>query len=265
MEINNENKSGFFEALGSRKTFVFGIVAGIMTLSTIGFFFLLLSGSVDFDSIGSSTNSKTTFGTANTNTKVTNTAPTAAPTTQIDIVPVTSDDHIRGDLATAEVVVVEFSDTECPFCARFHPTMQQVYEDYAGQVAWVYRHFPLDSLHSKARKEAEATECAAELGGEEGFWAYVDRLYDITPSNNGLEVSQLAEIATFVGLDATQFQTCLDSGKYADKVETHVSDATASGGTGTPYSVAISKDGQLAPINGAQPITSVKATIDALL
>ena len=86
------------------------------------------------------------------------------------MIPVTSEDHIRGDI-NAPVKIVEYSDTECPFCKRFHTTMQEVYNEYGktGKVAWVYRHFPLDQLHSKARKEAEATECAAELGGNDKF------------------------------------------------------------------------------------------------
>src|SRR6185295_5043808 len=80
--------------------------------------------------------------------------------------PVAAEDHIRGDLA-APVKVIEFSDFECPFCKGFHATMKQVMADYEkdGKVAWVYRHFPIDELHSKARKEAQAAECAGELGG----------------------------------------------------------------------------------------------------
>jgi len=103
-------------------------------------------------------------------------------------------------LANAPVKIVEFSDTECPFCKRFHTTMQQVVKDSNGQVAWVYRHFPLDQLHSKARKEAEATECAAELGGNEKFWAYLNRLMEVTPANDGLDLAELPVIAAYVGL-----------------------------------------------------------------
>src|SRR3989344_3696674 len=75
---------------------------------------------------------------------------------------IASGDHIRGN-PDAPVIIVEYSDFECPFCKRFHETMQQATAEYGDQVAWVYRHFPLDQLHSKARKEAVASECASEL------------------------------------------------------------------------------------------------------
>ena len=143
----------------------------------------------------------------------------------------------------APIMIVEFSDTECPYCKTFHATMHQVIDTYGktGKVAWVYRHFPIDNIHSKARKEAEATECAAELGGNDGFWKYLDNLYKITPSNNELDLSLLPKIAEDSGLDKEKFVTCLDSGKYADKVEKDYQDAVAAGGQGTPYPVIITK------------------------
>lgn len=178
--------------------------------------------------------------------------------------PVTDDDHIKGN-RNAPITIIEYSDLECPFCKRFHPTMQQVIDEYPGQVRWVYRHFPLTQLHSKAAKEAEATECAAELGGNEGFWAYVDRLYEITPANNGLDFSQLPQIAEYVGLDRDEFEQCLNSGKYADKVQADVDDAVAAGGRGTPYSLIIDQDGNTSTIPGALPFEQVKAMIEPLL
>lgn len=113
---------------------------------------------------------------------------------------VSNEDHVLGD-RNAPVKLIEFSDLECPFCKRFHPTAKQVVTEYAGKVALVYRHFPLDSLHAKARKEAEATECANEQGGNDKFWAYMDRLFDVTPSNDGLDLAELPKIAAFVGLE----------------------------------------------------------------
>ncbi len=137
--------------------------------------------------------------------------------------------------------------------------------EYQGKAAWVYRHFPLDSLHSKARKEAEATECANELGGNEKFWAYLDRLFEITPANNGLSAEELPKIAQFVGLDKTKFEQCLQSGKYAAHVAEDLADATKSGGQGTPYTVVIAQNGKKFVVSGAQPYAAVKSIIDIAL
>lgn len=179
---------------------------------------------------------------------------------------VTADDHILGN-PDAPVKVIEFSDTECPFCKRFHPTMHQLIQEYgrSGQVAWVYRHFPLDSIHPKARKEAEATECANELGGNAKFWAYVDRLFEVTPSNNNLDPAELPNIAKFVGLDQAKFEQCLNSEKYAQHVADNLADAINSGGNGTPFSVVIASNGQKFPISGAQPYSAVKQIVDTAL
>ena len=142
--------------------------------------------------------------------------------------------------------------------------MQEVYNEYGktGKVAWVYRHFPLDQLHSKARKEAEATECAAELGGNDKFWEYLDRLMEITPANNGLDPAELPKIAAYVGLNTAKFNECLSSGKYAQKIEQHVQNAQATGGQGTPWSIVVGKNGKKYPLSGAQPISAIKQLID---
>ena len=181
--------------------------------------------------------------------------------------PITSEDHIRGN-PDAPVKIVEYSDFECPFCKRFHGTLNQVMDEYGkdGQVAWVYRHFPLDQLHPvKARLEAVTSECVAEIGGNDAFWAYMDKIFEITPSNNRLELDQLPQIAEDVGLDRVKFQKCLDSGKYADHIADDLQDGTNSGARGTPYSVLIGPDGEKAVISGAQPYSSVKQIIDLVL
>lgn len=184
--------------------------------------------------------------------------------------PVDGDDHILGD-PSALVKLVEFSDFECPFCKRTHGTFKQIMAEYgkAGKVAWVYRHFPLDSLHKKARKEAQASECANELGGNDAFWAYSDRLFEITPSNDRLDLSLLPKIAEEVGLDRGAFEACLAGdmrgGKYADHIESDVQDAVASGGTGTPYIVVIAPSGEAFPISGAQPYSAFKSIIELAL
>ncbi len=182
--------------------------------------------------------------------------------------PITNEDHIRGN-PNAEVVIVEYSDFECPFCKRFHPTMRQVLAEYgaSGKVAWVYRHFPIDQLHPvKARKEAVAAECANELGGNEAFWKFTDRFFEVTPSNNDTDIDTvLPQIAKEIGLDEAQFASCLGSGKYDAHIEENVQDALATGGTGTPWNIVVTRSGEKYPLSGAQSYDVVKELIDLVL
>src|SRR3989344_3501069 len=99
--------------------------------------------------------------------------------------PTAADEHRRGP-AEASLKIVEFSDLECPFCKAFQRAMQKLVAKYPDDVAWVYRPFPLDELHSKARAEAVAAECVAQLADEDLFWQFVDKIFEVTPSNNGL-------------------------------------------------------------------------------
>lgn len=211
-----------------------------------------------------------------------------------------ADDHIIGN-PKADVVIVEYSDTECPFCKVFHETMHQIVTEYgdSGKVAWVYRHFPIPQLHPKAPKQAEALECAAELGGNEGFWKFTNKVYETTNANNSLDIGaynvpeeapkgpdgkpyytqktpknatdagQLTEIAVAVGLDAKAFESCLASGKHKASVDEDVNEAVKAGqsvpdGVGTPFSIII-VDGEQIPLVGAQPYNAVKQLIDSLL
>jgi len=148
-------------------------------------------------------------------------------------------DHITGN-PDANIVMVEYSDLECPFCKSFHKTMLSLMDDYGknGKLAWVYRHFPLD-IHPRSPKESEASECAFELAGNNGFWSFVDKVFEITPANNGLDSVQLPVIAGQVGLDVAKFNTCLDSGKYAAKIKADYDDGLKAGVNGTPHTVLI--------------------------
>jgi len=175
--------------------------------------------------------------------------------------PVTGRDHIRGN-NNAPIVLIEFSDTECPFCKNFHMTLKKIVSEYNGQVAWVYRHFPIDGLHAKARKEAEATECARELAGDGMFWLYLDRLFEVTPSNDQLDPEKLPEIAESIGLHKEQFKSCFESGKYANYVSENISDGMSAGVTGTPHTILVTQGGKKVEIKGAQSYEKVKGIID---
>lgn len=208
-------------------------------------------------------------------------APAAAGTLNMpesNLSPVTGADHILGN-PNAPIKIVEYSDTSCPYCKSFHPIMKKIIDEYgpSGKVAWVYRHFPLDIpdaqgriLHPNANKEGQAMECAAKLGGNEKFWAYTHRLYEVTPSvtsqsPTGLDQKQLPVIAAEVGLNIGSFNECLSSDQFRDKVAAGYVDGVNAGVTGTPYSILITPSGTKIPIMGAQDYTTIKSTIDALL
>ena len=188
-----------------------------------------------------------------------------APPQAGEVSPVTEDDYIKGN-RNARIALIEYSDMECPFCKRFHPTAQQVVDEYGDDVMWVYRHFPLEQLHSKAPKQAEATECAGKLAGNEGFWALTDKIFEVTPSNNGLDNSTLPNLAAEVGINKSAFQTCLDSGEMAQNVEDDYQSGLKAGVAGTPGNILLdTKTGESILIPGAVPYPQVKQAIDEML
>ena len=241
-----------------KTTFVMGFLAGIVLTAVVGLFFV-------FPSVAQNAkNGKVAGTTTNSNT---NTAPTVTPPAAGDepvignFRAVSDSEHIRGD-KKSPLTIVEYSDFDCPFCERFHPTMQKIVDEYKGKVRWVYRHFPLDSLHPNARKAAEASECANELGGNDAFWKFADKLAGESGQSTA---EKLTTYAKDIGLNEAKFKTCVDSEKYKQKVQDDYNDAAAAGGQGTPYSILIDSKGEKTAINGAQPYESVKAMIDAKL
>ncbi len=179
-----------------------------------------------------------------------------------ELAPLSASDHVRGN-PNAEVVILEYSDLECPFCKNFHQTMLQVMETYGDKVAWVYRHNPLQ-IHPKAQAEAEAAECVAELGGEDKFWQYLDAIFAVTPSNNGLDLAQLPVLAESVGVERAAFETCMASGQHKARIDADANSAIAAGGGYTPFSIMITKDGP-AELGGAVPFDQLKLKLDEAL
>lgn len=220
---------------------------------------------------------------------------------EIALAPITANDHILGN-PNASIKIVEFSDPSCPFCKIFHATMVKLMGEYgpAGNVAWVYRSFPLDKpdlqgriLHPNAGRESQAFECASALGDNDAFWKYADRLYEITPSDQGksLDQKELPNIAKFAGLDVVAFNECLSSERFKEKVEKQYLDGVNAGVSGTPASIfvlskpapksldiiisdlslqlrlpiAMSADRLKIAMSGAVPETAIKAIIDPIL
>mgnify|MGYP001571372552 CR=1 FL=1 len=188
------------------------------------------------------------------------------PTPQpYDLIPaVTNKDHIRGNI-NAKILLVEYSDLECPFCKKFHQTMKQVLKEYGDKVAWVYRHYPLP-FHANAQKEAEASECAADQGGNITFWNYIDEILDRTTSNGkGFPLNKLVPLAEELGLDGKKFKTCLDNSTYAQKVKKGIEDAEKGGKLGTPTTIIIPSTGKRDIILGALSFEEIKKRLDPIL
>jgi protein-disulfide isomerase len=167
--------------------------------------------------------------------------------------------------AAAPVTVVEFSDYQCPFCRRFFettlPALKREYID-SGKVRYVFRDFPLDQLHSQARKAAEAAHCAGEQGR---FWDMHDRFFQ---SPNAL-VPPLAEHARAIGLDEAKFTKCVSSGRYSSRVERGLADGAAAGVLGTPgFVIGRTTTGDVVEgtsIRGAQSLATFRRIIDQIL
>lgn len=173
---------------------------------------------------------------------------------------VTDEDHVRGN-RDAQVYLIEYSDYECPFCQRFHPTAKQIVDDYGGDVAWVYRHFPLEQLHPKARPAAMAAECVNEIGGNDAFWAFTDEVF----ANQQTALSDLEATAAKVGAGGSAFNACLESEKYAGHVDDNYEGGLSAGVTGTPGNIILNQNGEAWLIPGAVPLEQMKSTIDEAL
>ena len=160
------------------------------------------------------------------------------------------EDPVKGP-ASAPVTIVEFSDFQCPYCARVTSTLKQVEEKYGDKIRVVFRDFPLVQIHRDAAKAAEAGECAHEQGK---FWEMHDRLF---ADQSKLQVEALKQTASQLGLDAEKFNQCLDSSKYAAEVQKDVDEGARYGVNSTP---AFFINGRL--VVGAQPIEAFTQAID---
>lgn len=149
----------------------------------------------------------------------------------------------------ADTTIVEFSDFECPFCARLHPTLKQVVDESEGAINWEFRHLPLTS-HPGALPAAIASECVGDLAGNDSFWSFVNTLF---ANQRALTASFLESEAIKLGVDSEAYRSCLVSEEIAQRVDTDLQTAVAQGGSGTPFSVIEFADGATKSISGALP------------
>lgn len=177
---------------------------------------------------------------------------------------VTNEDHVRGN-KKAQYLLVEYSDLECPFCKRFHPIAKQFIADMKGSVSWVYRHFPLDSIHSQARDEAIASECVMKSANDEAFWKFVDTVFEVTPGNNGLDLSKIPGMAEESGADMNVFTPCYDNKDTKSIVEKQYQTGIALNVSGTPANYLINvKTRKAVFVPGAYPIDQLKIALNKI-
>ncbi len=176
--------------------------------------------------------------------------------------PVDETDFIKGN-PNAPIMIVEYSDYECPFCKAFHDTMNLIMDEYgaSGDVAWVYRQFPI--LGPSSTRAAEAAYCVGELGSSSAYFAFSDAIFE-RDAGSRTNMARLNDYASMAGVDVAAFEECLASGRMSSKIATAVEDGRAAGVEGTPHSIVIVGD-QQAVINGAQPYSVVRGIIETLL
>lgn len=251
-----QNKS-FLGGTSPKASFVLGIAVGVAVISLVGFITLLVTANSEDTNEDTNKVAGVSDTKVNTNTNSA-TAPTPTPSSAIELKDITDQDHIRGD-KNAPVTLVEFSDFECPFCARVHPTIKALLEKYAGQIRLVYKHFPLTSIHPQAVPAAEASECAA---GQGKFWEFHDAIFE---NQSQLSESYYSELASQLGLNKSQFDDCVSSRKYQQLVTDNLNEATKAGARGTPYTVIIDAAGNKTPLSGAVPQSNFEAVIEQAL
>lgn len=199
---------------------------------------------------------------------------TTAETEQNDgsIRPVDETDYIYGN-PNAPILIIEYSDYECPYCKKYHVTLAQIMQEYgvSGKVAWVYRQFPLTQIHPNASKISEAALCVGEIAGgpttsagQSAFWKFTNKIYEGRDYDTFTNVTKLPDYVEEAGQSKDAYIACLESNKLEQRVIDSAEEAYAIGGRGTPYTVLVVGD-QQEVINGAQPYSVVKGIVANLI
>lgn len=158
------------------------------------------------------------------------------------------------------ISVIEYADYACPFSREFHRTMQEIMANNQGKVRWVFRHFPLTSIHPDAESAAEAAECAGDQGK---FWEMSDIIF--THQDEGLTLAKLNDYAELSGVKNLKiWNTCVTTKAHADRIQADAQDAEAIGAEGTPYSIVMNDKVISQEVPGALPFSNIQAIIDAL-
>lgn len=178
--------------------------------------------------------------------------------------PIGTADHIFGN-PNAKVMIVEYADFDCEYCVGLSDTLRHIVgnEGTDGDVAWVFRQFPLIELHPNAFKHAQASECAAQAGGNDAFWKFADLLYARQP----VDPSQYGVLAQIVGIPGDAFASCFANA--AETVDARINadreNAFAMSAPGTPFSLILVAGKPPIVMSGAYPYEAVQALVEEAL
>lgn len=195
-------------------------------------------------------------------TQIAKEAKAKATETSEGVGPVTSADYTKGSLK-AEKQIVTFTDFDCPFCHRFHTTLNDLLKT-RSDISVTYRHFPIVQLHPNAMQLATAAECAGSLGGDVAYWEFVDSMFASRTTSEGTDLSLLDTFAKEAGLSLTKFKQCQKGNSASTAVEQDIAEGTEGGVRGTPSSFVFVDGKMVKEINGAQPISAVEKILSEI-
>jgi protein-disulfide isomerase len=186
--------------------------------------------------------------------------PTPGTIKQVD-----GSDYIKGN-PNAPIMLVEYSDYDCLFCKQFHLTLNQIMDEYGvnGQVARVYRQFPLPQLHPNSPKISEAALCVGDIAGEDAFWEFTDLIFEGRDIDAPTNVTELPEYAEQVGVERAAYISCLEGNRMEAKVVESMEEGFNAGVRGTPTTFIIAGD-QQAVLTGAESYDAIKAIVSRLV
>ncbi len=172
-------------------------------------------------------------------------------------------DHILGN-PTAPIVLIEYADISSQYSKDFQQVMDEVATNYAGagNVAWVYRHFPVGETDPNAGEHSEAAECVAALGGNTAFFKFIDAVQTAAPNDSPFAPAGYDDIVSALGLSSGTFDSCLTAHTYQSKVAADFANAQLIGATGAPYSVLLVKGQPPTVISGSVPYDTMKQVLD---
>lgn len=264
MASQDKEENSFFNSQST--ILVLGVLLGSLIISAS----ILMAGNVIGDKVASKLTGNVVLngtGTGDTNpTPTGDTGNQPSPTIQLSELM----DNTAGSLGSenAPIVIIEYSDYQCPFCRTWvEASKAQLQREYidTGKVRLIWKDFPLN-FHPMAETYSNAARCAGEQGK---YWQMHDTIFSEQGKKGqgtitDITVSDIKQWGSNLGLNTTQFNSCVDTDKYAAEIQDNTREGTSVGVGGTPSFVIGKSNGTGQLIVGAQPYSTFKAAIDAL-